>query len=120
MEYPESGTVDAQSHLKENTLLRFRVGPFRFSVPAVEVEGIIIPPHLTVIPLNPPHSKGVFMFHQRLASAISLRTKFGLPDNDDENLGQLVTNGYYRVQTRLRLLKNHRDSISPNISDVSF
>ena len=90
MEYPESGTVDAQSHLKENTLLRFRVGPFRFSVPAVEVEGIIIPPHLTVIPLNPPHSKGVFMYHQRLASAISLRTKFGLPDNDDENLGQLV------------------------------
>jgi chemotaxis signal transduction protein/LysM repeat protein len=90
MEYPESGTVDAQSHLKVNTLLRFRVGPFRFSVPAVEVEGIIIPPHLTVIPLNPPHSKGVFMYHQRLASAISLRTKFGLPDNNDENLGQLV------------------------------
>ena len=90
MEYPESGTVDAKSHLKENTLLRFRVGPFRFSVPAVEVEGIIIPPHLTVIPLNPPHSKGVFMFHQRLASAISLRTKFGLPDNDDKNFGQLV------------------------------
>jgi len=90
MEYPESSVVDAQSHLQENTLLRFRVGPFRFSVPAVEVEGIIVPPHLTVIPLNPPHSKGVFMYHQRLASAISLRSKFGLPDNDDENLGQLI------------------------------
>ena len=90
MEYPESGTVDTQSHLKENTLLRFRVGPFRFSVPAIEVEGIIVPPRLTVIPLNPPHSKGVFMYHQRLASAISLRGKFGLPDNNDENLGQLI------------------------------
>jgi len=90
MENPENGTVEAQSHLKENTLLRFRVGPFRFSVPAVEVEGIIVPPRLTVIPLNPPHSKGVFMYHQRLASAISLRSKFGLPDNDDGNLGQLI------------------------------
>jgi len=90
MEYPESGAVDAQTHLQENTLLRFRVGPFRFSVPAVEVEGIIVPPRLTVIPLNPPHSKGVFMYHQRLASTISLRSKFGLPDNDDENLGQLI------------------------------
>jgi nucleoid-associated protein YgaU/chemotaxis signal transduction protein len=90
MENQESGTVDAVSHLKVDTLLRFRVGPFRFSVPAMEVEGIIVPPQLTVIPLNPPHSKGVFMYHQRLASAISLRSKFGLPDHDDENLGQLI------------------------------
>lgn len=90
MENQESGTIDAVSHLKEDTLLRFRVGPFRFSVPAVEVEGIIVPPHLTVIPLNPPHSKGVFLFHEHLASAISLRSKFGLPDHDDGNLGQLI------------------------------
>ena len=70
MENQESGKIDAVSHLKEDTLLRFRVGPFRFSVPAVEVEGIIVPPRLTVIPLNPPHSKGVFMLHQRLASLV--------------------------------------------------
>lgn len=90
MDIQKGATTDAESHLKENTLLRFRVGPFRFCVPAVEVEGIIVPPQLTVIPLNPPHSKGVFMHHQRLASAISLRSKFGLPDHDDGNLGQLV------------------------------
>ena len=90
MENQESGAIEAVSHLKEDTLLRFRVGPFRFSVPAVEVEGIIVPPHLTVIPLNPPHSKGVFLYHEQLASAISLRSKFGLPDHDDSNLGQLV------------------------------
>lgn len=90
MENQESGTVDTVSHLRADTLLRFRVGPFRFSVPAVEVEGIIVPPRLTVIPLNPPHSKGVFLYHERLASAISLRSKFGLPDHDDGNLGQLV------------------------------
>jgi len=89
MEKKESGIVDAGSHLQENTLLRFRVGPFRFSVPAVEVEGIVVPPRLTVIPLTPPHSKGVFLHHQRLASAISLRSKFGLPDHD-ESLGQLI------------------------------
>lgn len=83
-------TEEVSSHLQQDTLLRFRVGPFRFCVPAVEVEGIIIPPHLTRIPLNPPHSKGVFMHHQALASAISLRSKFGLPDNDDVNLGQLI------------------------------
>lgn len=78
------------SHLKEEMLLRFRVGPFRFCVPAVEVEGIIVPPELTVIPLNPPHSKGVFIYHGDLASAISLRSKFGLPDHEDNNLGQLI------------------------------
>jgi len=90
MENQESGILEAVSHLKEDTLLRFRVGPFRFSVPAVEVEGIIVPPRLTVIPLNPPHSKGVFLYHEHLASAISLRSKFGLPDHNDDNLGQLI------------------------------
>jgi len=91
MENPDKGSVEeGVTQAKQDTLLRFRVGPFRFSVPAVEVEGIIVPPQLTVIPLTPPHSKGVFMYHERLASAISLRSKFGLPDNDDENLGQLI------------------------------
>ena len=90
MDSQEKNIPDIESHLQENTLLRFRVGPFRFAVPATEVEGIIIPPALTRIPLNPPHSKGVFMYHQRLASAISLRSKFGLTDSDDPDFGQLI------------------------------
>jgi len=90
MDSQEKNTPEVESHLQENTLLRFRVGPFRFAVPAVEVEGIIVPPVLTRIPLNPPHSKGVFMHHQRLASAISLRSKFGLSDSDDPEYGQLI------------------------------
>lgn len=90
MDTQETAQNQDISHLKEEMLLRFRVGPFRFCVPAVEVEGIIVPPELTVIPLNPPHSKGVFIYHGDLASAISLRSKFGLPDHEDNNLGQLI------------------------------
>ena len=90
MDSQETTTPEVDSHLQENTLLRFRVGPFRFAVPAVEVEGIIVPPALTRIPLSPPHSKGVFMHHQRLASAISLRSKFGLADSENPDFGQLI------------------------------
>lgn len=90
MDKQEQTVEEYKEQIQEETLLRFRVGPFRFSVPAAEVEGIIVPPRLTVIPLNPAHAIGVFMHQGEITSAISLRSKFGLPEAADTTHGQLI------------------------------
>jgi chemotaxis signal transduction protein len=73
-----------------SSLLTFRVGPFRFCVDAVEAEAIIEKPHIRSVPGTPRSIVGVFSHRGRIAVAVSLRPKLGLPDPGQDDSGQLI------------------------------
>lgn len=72
------------------TLLIFQVGPYSFSVSALEVESIISSPPITTIPFAPKSVVGTCLFHEKVALVISLHQKFGLTRNADNATGQLI------------------------------
>jgi chemotaxis signal transduction protein/nucleoid-associated protein YgaU len=74
----------------EKSLLLFRVGPFRFCVPATDVDAIIGMPSCRSIPKAPPSIQGVFPHRGRVATIINLRCKLGLENHRDATDGQLI------------------------------
>jgi chemotaxis signal transduction protein len=73
-----------------SSLLTFRVGPFRFCVDGVEAEAIIEKPRIRSVPGTPRSIVGVFSHRGSITVAVSLRRKFGLPDPNQDNFGQLI------------------------------
>jgi chemotaxis signal transduction protein len=62
--------------------ITFRVDQYRFAVSALEVESIVEFPKFRSVPLTPESFMGVFLYRDHSAGLISLKRKFGIPDND--------------------------------------
>jgi chemotaxis signal transduction protein len=71
--------------------LVFRLGPYVLCASALDVEGIIRRPEgLTKFPLTPDYALGAFLFRDRSAAALSLRTKLKLRQGEDSVNGPFI------------------------------
>lgn len=68
----------AQEDRDEMALIEFRVGPYTFCAPAIDVEAIIQPPEMTPVPLGSKLVAGCFVYQGRTATVICLNTKLGI------------------------------------------
>lgn len=75
---------------QEKSLLSFQVGPFRICVQATEAESILELPEIHSIPLTPPSIAGMFLYRERVATAVDVARKLGLSDETEATRGQLI------------------------------
>ena len=71
-------------------LIIFKVSPYGFCAPAAEVEGIIMVPHVSRLPMAPPSVVGLINHRGQVYRVISLRRKLGLEANPPVMEGQLI------------------------------
>ncbi|MFC1524464.1 chemotaxis protein CheW [Thermodesulfobacteriota bacterium] len=75
----------------EKSLLIFRVGPYRFCSSIDRVEGIILTPTITTLPMTPKSVLGTFLFRNNIATAISLAIKTGfVPETVQQSNSQAI------------------------------
>lgn len=79
-----------QEVLKDEALLEFTVGPFRFCAPALDVEAIISPPDMIQVPLSTDIVAGCFVHQNRTVTVLSMHNKFGLPFTRNENETHII------------------------------
>ena len=84
------GDNASQAERDTDSLLRFAVLPYQFCVPAVQVQAIIIPPRLTVLPMSHVDVAGIFMYQGEVVSCIDMRRRFSLSPRPAGNAGQLL------------------------------
>lgn len=70
---------------KAKAVVTFVVGPYRFCIPATEVASIITEPAMSKLPFDAGSVEGVFDHHGKVATAVSLRRKFGLENRTGES-----------------------------------
>ena len=75
---------------QEKSLLSFQVGPFRICVQATEAESILELPEIHSIPLTPPSIAGMFLYRERVATAVDVSRKLGLSSESETARGQLI------------------------------
>ncbi|HEU20474.1 MAG TPA: LysM peptidoglycan-binding domain-containing protein [Deltaproteobacteria bacterium] len=75
--------------MKEDTEMKavvtFSVSHYRFCISAHEVKAIITAPSMSRLPVDAAGVEGVFDYHGKVVTAVSLRRKLGLPDRSDES-----------------------------------
>jgi chemotaxis signal transduction protein len=70
---------------KAKAVVTFVVGPYRFCIPATEVVSVITEPAMSKLPSDAGAVEGVFDHHGKVATAVSLRRKFGLENRTGES-----------------------------------
>ncbi|MBT8490993.1 MAG: chemotaxis protein CheW, partial [Deltaproteobacteria bacterium] len=70
---------------KAKAVVTFVVGPYRFCIPATEVISIITEPVMSKLPFDAGSVEGVFDHHGKIATAVSLRRKFGMENRTGES-----------------------------------
>lgn len=70
--------------------LEFKVGPLHFCAPVTEVEIIISPPKMSVVPISAGAMVSCFNHRGRTATVIDLHSKFGLPFKCDKNRTHII------------------------------
>jgi chemotaxis signal transduction protein/nucleoid-associated protein YgaU len=70
---------------KAKAVVTFVVGPYRFCIPATEVVSVITKPAMSKLPCDAGSVEGVFDHHGKVATAVSLRRKFGLKNRNGES-----------------------------------
>lgn len=66
-------------------VVTFSVGHYRFCIPAHEVKAITTAPAMSRLPGDAGGVEGVFDYHGKVVTAVSLRRKLGLPDQSGES-----------------------------------
>lgn len=74
----------------DEALLEFKVGPFRFCAPALDVEGIISPPEMIQVPYSTDIVAGCFVHQKRTVTVLSMHNKFGLPFTRKEKQTHII------------------------------
>jgi chemotaxis signal transduction protein len=77
---------------KAKSVVTFIVGPYRFCIPATEVISVITEPTMSQLPCDAGSVEGVFDHHGKVATAVSLRRKFGLEDRTGESDVWILSN----------------------------
>jgi chemotaxis signal transduction protein len=75
--------------VKEETEMKavvtFSVGHYRFCISVYEVKALITAPAIRRLPVDEGGVEGVFDYHGKVLTAVSLRRKLGLPDTAGES-----------------------------------
>ena len=91
-------TVSITSIQDSNALLLYKVGPVLVCSPAMPVESVTIPPHLTTLPGTNAAEPGMFKSIHGMVRTIDLRVRFGVDEADRKTPGRIiiaeVTGGY--------------------------
>jgi len=73
-----------------NQLCGFKIGNGYYAISVLEVQEVIKPQQLTVVPLSPDYVRGLINLRGQIVTAISLRKLFGLPDDEREDYMNII------------------------------
>ncbi len=73
-----------------NQLCGFKIGNGFYAISVLEVQEVIKPQQLTLVPLAPDYVRGLINLRGQIVTAISLRKLFGLPDDEREDYMNII------------------------------
>jgi purine-binding chemotaxis protein CheW len=94
LESKSSPEMSAGAEIDLNQLCGFKIGNGYYAISVLEVQEVIKPQLLTLVPLAPDYVRGLINLRGQIVTAISLRKLFGLPDDErDDYMNIIVRSG---------------------------
>src|SRR6202790_1361476 len=82
----KDATMTSKIHSAEGAITEYvtaMIGGQLFGLPISRVQDVFMPERLTRVPLSPGEIAGVLNLRGRIVTAIDMRSRLGLPKNDD-------------------------------------
>lgn len=88
-QWHDEADLEDERRKRSSDFLTIQIGEQMFGIPVLQVQDVLGQQKVTKIPLAPPEVAGSLNLRGRVVTAINVRKRLGLPDNDNENTKEM-------------------------------
>ena len=88
-QWHDEADLEGERRKRSSDFLTIQIGEQMFGIPVLQVQDVLGQQKVTKIPLAPPEVAGSLNLRGRVVTAINVRKRLGLPDNDNENTKEM-------------------------------
>lgn len=88
-QWHDEADLEDERRKRSSDFLTVQIGEQMFGIPVLQVQDVLGQQKVTKIPLAPPEVAGSLNLRGRVVTAINVRKRLGLPDNDNENTKEM-------------------------------